>query len=88
MDLQRLQPGSPGVLKLIGEVQLVRQLPEQVRPLPVGHVVVAQRQLELIRSLAMRAETCRPGGGERRVAEYPGPITAPRGMVRQPPVVT
>ncbi len=88
MDLQRRKPLRPGVLELVGQVQLVGQLPEQGGPPAVGSVVVAQRQPELIRRFAVRAETGRPGGGGRRVAQHHRPVAAPRGVVRQPPVVT
>ena len=49
--------------------------------------MVTQRELDLLGGLAVRAEARRPGGGERRVAEHRGTIPAPRGVVRQPPVV-
>ena len=49
--------------------------------------MIAQRELELLRGLAVRAEAGRPGGGERCVAEHRGTIPAPLGVMCQPPVV-
>jgi hypothetical protein len=49
--------------------------------------VEAQRQPELVRGLAVRAQTRGPCRGERSVMDYPGAVAAACGVVRQPPVV-
>ena len=49
--------------------------------------MVPQRQLELLRGLAVRAETGGAGSGERGVPQHCGAVTCARGMVCQPPVV-
>jgi hypothetical protein len=88
VNFQRLQPTAEGSLELTGEVALIGQLLEQGGSPPVRLIVVAQRQLELFRRLAMRAQPCCPGSGRRRVAEHCGPVAAPGGVVSQQPVVT